>query len=173
MAAVQNNVIILNEIDPRFSAQPSLVASGGVATIAAGTPTKGADAAAASPWTGAVVPMVDGDGTTSHRFTGIAKSTSTDTAAAAGAVTLWLPFPGLVYAAKAKTASTADTAAEVQALFGKRVVFDLTSSFWSVDAAAADAVVNCLTIVGGEYQTQVLYFVYRASGTMLNFTISA
>lgn len=173
MAAVQNNIIILNETDPRFSTQPSLVASGGVSTIAAGTPTKGADAAAASPWTGAVVPMVDGDGTTSQRFTGIAKSTSTDTASTAGSVVLWLPLPGYVYAAKAKTASTADTAAEVQALYGKRVVFDLTSSFWSVDAAAADAVVNNVVIIGGDYQTQTLYFAYNNKGTVIGFCISA
>lgn len=173
MAAVYNNIIIQNETDPRFAMPGVLVASGGAGTIVAGTPTKGADAAAASPWTGAVVPMVDGDGTTSHRFTGIAKQTSTDTAAAAGDVTIWLPLPGYVYAAKAKTAANADTAAEVQALFGKRVVFDLTSSFWSVDAAAADAVVNCVIIIGGDYQTQTLYFVYKHSGTCLGFSISA
>lgn len=173
MAAIQNNIIILNEPDPRFSTQPSLVAAGAVGTIAAGTPTKGADSAAASPWTGAVIPMVDGDGSTSQRFTGIAKNTSTDTVAAAGNVTLWLPLAGLVYACKAKTSSTADTAAEVQALFGKRVVFDLTSSLWTIDAAAADAVANCVVIIGGDYQTQTLYFVYRNSGSVLGFTISA
>lgn len=173
MAAIQNNIVILNETDPRFSTMPSLVASGGVATIAAGTPTKGADAAAASPWTGAVLPMVDGDGTTSQRFTGIAKNTSSDTASAAGAVTLWLPLPGYVYACKAKTAANADTAAEVQALFGKRVVFDLTSSLWSIDAAAADAVVNNVVIVGGDYQTQTLYFMYNNKGTSIGFCISA
>lgn len=170
---VQNNIIILNEIDARFASNTDvIVASGAVATIAAGTPTKGADAAAAS-WTGAVVPMVDGDGSTSQRFTGIAKSTSTDTVAAAGVVTLWLPLPGLVYAAKAKSAAAADTAAEVNALFGKRVVFDLTSSFWSVDSAAADAVANCVTIIGGDFNTSTLYFTYRYSGTMLDFCISA
>lgn len=173
MAAVQNNIVILNETDPRFTAQPNLVAAGGVATIQAGTPTKGADAAAASPWTGAVVPMVDGDGTTSQRFTGIAKSTSTDTASVAGAVTLWLPLPGYVYAAKAKTAANADTAAEVTALYGKRVVFDLTASFWSIDAAAADAVVNNVVIIGGDYQTQTLWFMYNNKGTSIGFTISA
>lgn len=165
MAAVQNNIIILNETDPRFAIPGVLVASGGVATIQAGTPTKSADATASA--TGAVVPMIDGDGTTSQNFTGIAKSTSTDTAAAAGVVTVWLPLPGYVYAAKAKTASTADTAAEVQALFRKRVVFDLTASFWSVDAGAADAAANMVTIVGGDYQTQTLYFTYKITGTMI------
>lgn len=166
MAAVQNNIIILNETDPRFTAQANLVASGGVATIAAGTPTKHADAAAAS-WTGAVVPMVDGDGAIGQRFTGIAKNTSTDTASAAGVVTLWLPLPGYVYACKAKTAANADTAAEVTALFGKRVVFDLTSSLWSVDAAAADALINCVTIIGGDYTTSTLYFVYNSAGSVI------
>lgn len=166
MAVVQNNIQILSQLDPMFSVTSVLVAAGGAQTIKTGTPTKGADATAAS-WTGAVVPMVDADGTSSQRFTGIAKSDSTDTASAAGSVDLWLPLPGIVYAAKAKTAATADTAAEVQALFGKRVVFDLTSSFWSVDAAAADAATNMVTIIGGDYLTQTLYFTYKVTGTVI------
>lgn len=166
MAAVQNNIIILNETDPRFAIPDVLVAAGGVATIQAGTPTKGADATAAS-WTGAVIPMVDADGTTAQRFTGIAKNSSTDTASVAGAVTLWLPLPGYVYACKAKTATTADTQAEITALFGKRVIFDLTSSLWSIDNAAADAAANMVTIIGGDYLTQTLYFTYKNSGTVI------
>lgn len=165
--ARQNQIIIQSETDPRFAIPGVLVAAGGVSTIASSTPTKGADATAASPWTGAVVPMVDGDGTTSQRFTGIAKDDSTDTASVAGAVTLWLPLPGYVYAAKAKTASTADTQAEITALFGKRVVFDLTSSLWTVDAAAADAAANMVVINGGDYLTQTLYFTYKNTGTIL------
>lgn len=165
MAANPNAIVILNETDPRFAIPGVLVAAGGVGTIAAGTPTKSADATTAA--TGAVVPMVDGDGTTSQNFTGIAKNTSTDTAATAGAVTIWLPLPGYVYAAKAKTASTADTAAEVQALFRKRVVFDLTTNVWTVDAAAADAAANMVTIVAGDYKTQTLYFTYKITGTMI------
>lgn len=167
MAAVQNNIIILNETDPRFSTQPSLVAAGGVATIQAGTPTKGADAAAASPWTGAVIPMVDTDGTIAQRFTGIAKGTSDETASVAGSVVLWLPLPGYVYAAKAKSAADANTAAEVQALFGKRVIFDLSSSFWSLDVGATDALVNCITIIGGDFNTSTLYFTYKNGGTLI------
>jgi len=167
MASIPNNVIILNETDPRFSTQPSLVASGGVSTIQSGTPTKGADATAASPWTGAVIPMVDGDGTTSQRFTGICKTTSNETASVAGSCVLWLPLPGYVYAAKSKSAASANTAALVQALFGKRVVFDLTSSLWTVDAAANDAAANMLVIVGGDYNTNTLYFIYKNSGTLI------
>ena len=173
MAAVQNNIVILNEVEAKFASNTQvIVASGGVSTIQAGTPTKGADAAAAS-WTGAVIPMVDGDGSTSQRFTGIAKSTSTDTASADGVVTLWLPFPGLVYACKSKDLTATDTAAEINALFGKRVVFDLTSSLWSIDTAATDAVANCVVIVGGDYNTSTVWFVYATHGSMLNFSISA
>jgi hypothetical protein len=163
---------IHSQLSPEFSKKWT-VASGGAATIAVGTPTEAADAAAASPYTGNVNVMADGEGTTSQRFTGIAKSTSTDTASAAGEVYTWLPLPGIMYSGKAKTASTADTQAEVDALSGKRVVFDLTTGDWTVDAAAADAVANCVIIIGGEYQTRTLYFMYRPAGTVLDFTISA
>lgn len=172
MAANANAIKIVNQLAAEFS-KNWVVASGGDATINSGTPTKAADAAAASPYLGTVVPMVDGDGSTSQRFTGIAKSVSTDTASAAGSVEVWLPLPGIVYAAKAKTASTADTQAEVDALSGKRVVLDLTTNVWSVDAAAADAVANCVVIIGGDYRTQVLNFWYASKGTVLDFCISA
>ncbi len=171
-AAVQNNIVIINETDPRFAIPGVLVVAGAVSTIAASTPTKGADAAAAS-WTGAVLPMVDGDGSTSQRFTGIAKSDSTDTVSVDGAVTLWLPLPGYNYASKSKDLTATNTQAKVTALFGKRVVFDLTSSLWSIDTAAADAVANCVTIIGGDYQTSTVYFNYAPKGTMLGFCISA
>lgn len=172
MPANSNAFYIVNETDDRWASAPAIVASGGVGTIAPGTPTKGADAAAAS-WTGAVVPMVDGDGSTSQRFTGIAKNTSTDTASAAGLVTLWLPLPGLVYAGKSKTASNSNTIAKIQALFGKRVVFDLTSSVWSIDDGAADAVANAVVIIDGDPNTSTLHWVYRDAGSMLGFAISA
>lgn len=172
MAAVQNNVIILNEADLRFASNTDvIVASGGVATIQACTPTKATDAAGAS-WTGAVLPMVDADGTTSQRFTGIAKSTSTDTASAAGVVTLWVPLPGYVYATKSKDLTATNTAAKINALYTKRVIWDLTSSLWSIDTAATDAVANCLVIIGGDFNTSTVYFTYRPSGTALDFCIS-
>lgn len=164
---------IVSELSPKFSTTGNLVASGTAASIGVGVPTEGADAAAASPWTGAVNVMADGEGTTSQRFTGIAKSVSTETASAAGSVDLWMPLPGIIYQGFAKTSSTADTAAEIQALFGKRVVFDLTTGDWTVDAAAADAVANCVTIISGDATLATLTFVYRSSGTYLNFTISA
>ncbi len=166
--AKQNQIIILSETDPRFAIPGVLVASGGVSTIASSTPTKSADAATAA--TGAVVPMVDGDGAIGQNFTGIAKDDSTDTAAAAGSVTLWLPLPGYVYAAKAKDPTTADTQTEITALFRKSVVFDLTASVWTVDAGATDALINCVTIIGGDYQTQTLWFTYKNAGSMIGQT---
>lgn len=157
-------------LDPQGSipAMKFLVASGAAATINPGTPTKFSSA-------GAVVPMVDANGTTSERFTGIAKSTSTDTAAAAGEVYCFVPLPGIVYAAKAKSAAAADTQAEIDALLGARLVFDLTGTVgpgltgqWTVDTAAGDGANNCLTIVGGEYQTSTLYFMYSSRGIFIN-----
>lgn len=170
--ALRNSVKLESQTQPEFSKSWN-VPSGTVASIVMGTPTKTVDAAAASPYLGTTAPMVDGDGATGQRFTGIAKGDSSETASAAGAVDIWLPLAGLIYSCKAKTASTADTQAEVDALSGKRVVFDLTASTWTIDAAAADAVVNCVVIIGGDFRTQTLNFVYSAKGTVLDFCISA
>lgn len=165
---------ILNQLAPSYSIPTgAIVAAGAVSTIASGTPTKAADAVNANPWTGAVVPMVDADGTTAQRFTGIAKSTSTDTVAAAGSVDLWLPYPGLLYSGVAKLNTTFDTQAEVDAAFGKGVFFDLTTAVWTVDVAASASQVNCVIIVGGDYRTNEVYFNYKASGTFLGSSISA
>lgn len=166
------DIKILTPLSPIYS-RSWLVASGAAASIKAGEPVKGVDAAAASPWLGTVALMADGDGTTTQRFTGLAKATSTDTVAAAGEVTLWLPLPHIIYSGKAKTSSTADTAAEILALQGKRVVFDVTSSVFTVEAEAADAVANCVTIIGGDPNTKELEFVYHMKGSALGFVISA
>ncbi len=129
-----------------------IVGSGGAATIDRGTPTKEGSA-------GAVAIMADGNGTTSERFSGLAKSVSTDTAAVAGVVEVYFPFPGIVYVAKPKTAGAANTQAEIDALCGKRTVFDLTTGDWTIDAGAADGATNGLVIMGGNLQDDVLYFV--------------
>lgn len=158
--AVQNNVIIINEAEARWSMAPAIVASGGVSTIQAGTPTKGADATAAS-WTGAVIPMVDADGTTSQRFTGLCKTTSNETATVAGTTVLWLPLAGLIYATKAKLLTAVNTQAKLSTYFGKRVIWDLTAGLWSVDTEAADAAANALVIIGGDFNTSTVYFTYK------------
>ena len=149
----------------------AVVASGGAATIAPGSPTKSTEADATA--TGAVIPMVDGDGSvTAMRFAGIAKSESSDTASAAGTVELWAPVPGLVYRGAAKSSAAADTQSEINVLFRKRVVFDLTSSVWTVDTAAADALVNCVVIVGGIPRSSEILFVYSPKGTIFDTSTS-
>lgn len=156
------DIKLRSPIDPAFAIN-RIVASGGVATINNGEPTKQGTA-------GAVIPMIDADGTTSQVFTGIAKTVSTDTAAAAGTVQIWLPLPGIIYSAKAKTASLANTQALIDALAFKRVIFDLTASVWTVDSAAGDATTNGLLIVGGEATTSTLFFLIRENISLYNPT---
>lgn len=171
MAGIPNKIFTIDKNLSLTWQMQCVVASGGAATIASGTPTK--DATADASIVGAVVPMVDGDGSvTAMRFAGIAKSTSTDTAAAAGIVDVWAPIPGLVYRGYAKTSTAADTQAEINALNHKRVVFDLTTSNWTVDTAAADALVNCVCIVGGIPASSEILFVYSPKGTIFDTSTS-
>ncbi len=149
-----------------------LVASGAVATIQPGTPTKFNGTRGTN---GTVVPMVDADGTTSQVFTGICKTISTDTASAAGVVYTFMPLPGIIYAAKAKSATAANTQAKIDALRGGRFVFDLTGTVgpgltgtWTIDTAAGDGSTNCIVVLGGEYQTNTLYFIYQVRGSIMN-----
>lgn len=165
----RNDIKLRTPIDPAFSVK-YLVAAGAVASIAAGTPA--VSVLASGTATGVVAEAQDGAGVigstaaNDSRFAGLAKSDSTDVVATAGEVYCWMPLPGIIYSAKAKTSSTADTAAEVDALVSKQVVFDLTSSTWTVDAAATDAAANALVIVGGDYQTATLYFVIKNQWTV-------
>lgn len=149
----------------------AIVGSGTAVSINAGEPTIGANATAAS-WTGAVKIAADADPTTSsgHRFTGISKTDSTDTASAAGEVVVWLPMPGTVYEGKAKTSTLANTQALVDGLKFKRVVFDLTGTAWTVDTAATDAVANGVVITGGDYTKSVIYFLVIPSVSIFGAT---
>lgn len=135
-----------------------VVSSGGAATIDQGIPTK-------MTTIGAIVPMVDGNGTTSERFTGLATTVSTDTAAADGEVFVYEPLPGIVYTGSPKSATAANTAAKIDALKGKRVVFDLTTGTWTIDSAAADNSANCVVIVGGTFMDNLLDFVVMDKGS--------
>lgn len=137
-----------------------VVSSGGAATIGQGVPTK-------MTTIGAIVPMVDGNGTTSERFTGIAVTTSTDTASADGEVYTMEPLPGIVYTGSPKSATAANTQAKIDALKGKRVVFDLTGTAWTVDSAAADSSSNCVVIVGGTFQDNLLDFIVMDKGAYI------
>ncbi|MES2060205.1 MAG: hypothetical protein V4438_04210 [Patescibacteria group bacterium] len=163
---------VKNQTGSDFSLKRN-VPSGTAVSINAGEPTKSVDAAAASPYLGTVAICVDGDGSTAQRFTGVSKDDSTDTAAAAGYVNTIMPLPGIIYSGKAKSTTAVDTVAEVEALIGKRVVFDLTGTAWTIDTAAADAVANCVVIIGGDYRTFDVFWTYSPHGTFLDFAISA
>lgn len=160
----RNDIKIRSQIPAEFSVK-YLVASGTVGSIAAGTPA--VSVLASGTATGVVKLAQDGAGVISStaandaRFVGLAKSDSSETAAAAGEVFAWMPLPGVVYEAKVKDSTTADTAAEVDALVSKQVFFDLTSSVWTVDAGATDAAANALVIIGGDYRVASVFFVIK------------
>lgn len=144
-----------------------LVASGTTGSIVAAAPTKltTADGSVA----GVIADMADGDGiVTGERFCGLAKDTSTETSSAAGVCNTWAPVADLVYRGTAKSSTAANTQAKIDALMGKKVLFDLTSSNWTVDSAATDALINCVVIVGGQPLTNELLFVYSSKGTIFN-----
>lgn len=66
---------------------------------------------------------------------GIATTTSTNTAAAAGEVYVLPLVPGTIYKMKPKVAATWNTQAKYDALIGARVLIDLTSSSYTILAA--------------------------------------
>lgn len=137
------------------------VASGTVASIEAGEPTT--PAGATGSVTGVVALSADDSPTTvgtatNVHFSGLAKSDSLETAAAAGNVTLWAPMPGIVYAAKAKSAAAVDTIAEIIALNNKRVFLDLTGGIFTVDTAATDAITNGVIVQGGDPKANLVFF---------------
>lgn len=159
--------------DPQGDVPPRqyVVALGAVATINPGTPTKLTGTRGTSA---TVVPMVDGDGSTSQVFTGIAKSTSSDTASAAGVVQVIMPLPGIIYAAQPKSTTAANTQAKVDNLTFGRYVFDVTgtvgpglSGTWTIDTGGGDGSTNCVCVIGGDYTTNTLYFTYRYQGTYM------
>ena len=133
--------------------------------ILAGEPLK--IKAAGSPY---AIPIADADLTlgTDVEFLGIAASDSTQTASADGFVDVYMPLPGVIYEAKAKTAASVDTQSEINALCGDRKIFDLTSSVFTVDEAAADAVGNALLIIGGDPVRKTLRFLINRGTNVAN-----
>lgn len=117
--------------------------------------------------------IADADGTTSQNILGIVKGGPSKsggdsvTASADGQVDVYLPLPGVVYAAKAKTSTLANTDALIAALIGKRVIFDVTAGVITVDTANADAATNGVRIVGGNSATAEIYFMLAPACTMI------
>jgi len=128
--------------------------------IYAGEPVK--IKSAGSPY---VIPVADAEpviGTTVE-VVGIAKSDGTHTASADGTVEVYIPTPSVIWEAKAKSAAAADTASEVAALENDTLLFDLTSSSYTIDTAAGSVATGGLEVVGGDHTRSVIYFKFRAS----------
>ena len=167
MAGIPNKIFTIDKGLMNTWATTYVVASGAAGTIVTGTPTKcvTADGSVA----GAVVPMIDGDGiVTGERFAGLCKRTSTDTASAAGTVDTYAPVPGILYRGYCKVAGSANTQAKINALMGKKVLFDLTGSDWTIDTAATDALINCVVIQGGIPASDEILWYYSPKGTILD-----
>lgn len=109
----------------------------------------------------------DVSSTTTHLVDGIATTTSTNTAAAAGEVWIQPIIPGVVYKAKAKVAATWNTQAKYDALVGYRVLLDLTSSSYTV--LAADSADNGLVVEWMDVSKNLgwVAFSFRGSGLTL------
>lgn len=131
--------------------------------IYAGEPVK--LKSAGSPY---AIPLADAEpviGTTTQVL-GIAASDSTQTASADGYVMVYpANLPGVIWKAKAKTSSTVDTLSELNALCGDNVVLDLTTSTYTVDAAAGNGATNGIQIVGGNHETTEVYFKIRPAAS--------
>lgn len=167
---MRGDIFIYRGGQPLFSGVAA-VASGTVASISAGEPTTPAGATASVTGTVALSaddsPTTVGTATNVH-FAGLAKSDSNETAAAAGNVTLWAPMPGILYGAKAKSATAVDTTAEIIALGNKRVFLDLTATKWTVDTAATDAITNGVIISGGDPKANLVYFYISPMVTVMS-----
>lgn len=116
------------------------VAAGTTASINAGEPVGKALGAAAVAAMADATPVVATD-----FMAGIAASTSTETASAAGTVKVMKLTNGVSFLISPKTAATWDTQAEYDALVGDRIVFDLTAGTWTVDAT--DGATNGLVVL--------------------------
>lgn len=76
---------------------------------------------------------------TDPTFLGIAAKDSTNNSGAAGVVEVFDALPGQVYMADAKLKTLIDTQAKYDAYLNERVVFDLTSTTFTVDLASSGA----------------------------------
>ncbi len=122
--------------------------------------------------------IADGDGSQAQIIAGIVKggpnknAADSVTAAADGLVDVYIPLPGVIYAAKAN-AGFANTTAKILALLGKRVKFDVTAGVITVDSNGdADNVANGVRIVGGNPATNELYFQLSACVTYIGNDIT-
>lgn len=116
-----------------------------------------------------VIPLADADGVigTMTPIVGIAATDSTHTASANGVVDVYIPLPGVIYEIKAKSAASADTQSEINALVNDRAIIDLTSGVYTLDATGTDVATAPFLIVGGNPEKSTLYVMIRTGATAL------
>lgn len=105
-----------------------------------------------------------------HIFMGFSNGTSSQTASADGIANLYVPLPFQVLLLPAKSAAAIATQAEYNAFVGKNVLFDLTSSVYTVDTGAVSTTYG-LTIMPidiTKYPSGLVAFIVRQSATYLN-----
>jgi len=159
-----NDVRILNSGSATVTPSLKFLAEAAATQMLAGEPVK-----AKSAGSKYAIPVADAEpviGTTTAVW-GIAATTSDATASADGSVYVYDAGgnPGTVYSARAKSAAAADTQAEIDALIGKRTVFDLTTGTYTIDTAAGDSSASGLIIVGGNPNTSEIYFKIRPAAS--------
>ena len=103
-------------------------------------------------------------------FIGIAAAAGTHTASAAGRVlvTRVYPFISEIWG-KAKSAAAIDTDAELLGILGDAVLFDLTSSVYTIDQAAASNAAG-LTIIDGKIAKGELGVIVDARATRVSIS---
>tara|TARA_R100001530_G_scaffold120491_1_gene87764 strand:+ start:166 stop:663 length:498 start_codon:yes stop_codon:yes gene_type:complete len=145
------------------------VAAGGASTIQPGEPV------AATPGTATVALAADATPAMGTDYLiGIATTDSTDTAAAAGTVECYVFSGGEMLSAKTKAAASADTLTEIRALANDFLLFDLTSTNWTVDAASGHAITGGLIATGeGEPENSRIYLWVRNGVTFMGSDIAA
>jgi len=117
-----------------------------------------------------VVPLADADPNCSADYVvGLAADDSDSTSSAGGTVDVYLDLPGIIYRAKVKTATDADTQTEIDDRLNYRVVIDLTSSKYTVDNTATDAKDNALILLGGNPDQSEVDFAIADGATWRNW----
>ena len=136
-----NDILIYDEADYGYPGDESYAVAASATTIKAGEPV----AKALGNTTGTVVtPAASGTPVVAtDYYAGIAASTSTNTATAAGTVKVTKMAPGVTYIIAPLVAATWNTQAKYDALVGSRVLFDLTSSTYTI-AASDDPTYGCV-----------------------------
>jgi hypothetical protein len=135
----------------------------GATTINAGEPVARALGATTVTAAATSTPVVGTD-----YYVGVAATTSTQTASVAGKVYVYPLSSGTTYIISPKVAATWDTQAEYNALVGKRVLIDLTSSTYTIlaaDSANNGCVIQDLDIA--KYPGKVA-FAFRAATSDLS-----